>query len=158
MYVNYCISLEVIWWSWISAEHQVDSFLLSNQSIDLRVFFRLYCDKSHINLLGVISLAPILNRNLQTCAVAGPEFSARYKSVKPALMSSYHQCAVQDLVCWCEQSRVVSLSRWCSDAPRLQAVRNLRQDCCLISVFGSVNPTPPPPPTPSVAPAICLLN
>lgn len=72
MYVNYCISLEVISWSWKSAEHQGESFLLPNQSIGSH-FLRLFYDETHINLSSVICLAPILNKDLMTCTIVGLE-------------------------------------------------------------------------------------
>lgn len=72
MYVNYCIWLEVISWSWISAEHQVESFLLANQSITSH-FLRLLYDETHINLFSLFCLAPSLTKGLVTCTAVGPE-------------------------------------------------------------------------------------
>lgn len=103
MYVNYCISLEVISWSWISAEHQVESFLLPNQSIGSRFLRSLY-DETHINSFFAICLATILNKDSMTCTVVGLERSAHCNTVKPALMTLtclYQQGAVQDFVCVC---------------------------------------------------------
>lgn len=90
MYVNYCIWLEVIWWSWISAEHQVEGFLLTNHRAGSH-FSRLLPD--------------------ETCSLLSSTGPLMCTAALMSLTSLYQQRAAQDFGVCVNKSRVVSPSR-----------------------------------------------